>query len=78
MSWDRIGDYLYAANPSQLNNWVQANAGNGTKVEWEFDDLAFQPHIGTNTITAVFEYNNLPQAGDSDSNWMNEADLLGL
>lgn len=62
-AWIRSGSRLYLSNPTQVNAWAQANAGNA-------DTLAYQLHpfdvtgvqSGENMLSVTAEYAGAPRA----------------
>lgn len=77
-AWHRVGDTLYPSTPQTVTTWVQNNGSAGDRLDFELQDLDWNPQAGTNTMTAIVEYGSSTPVGDSDSLFIAPNELLGL
>ena len=76
-NWYSSGSSLYPSDPTQLNNWVNSLVQDNYQLEFDVTGIETSASLGTNTITAIFKYENY-QVGGSASDYLNNADLNGF
>jgi len=76
-NWYKSGGYIFPANPSQINNWIELNVASGETVEVDFSGITMSQKPGNNTVVVILEYGPI-SIGGSDSFYLNEADLNGF
>jgi hypothetical protein len=76
-NWYASGDTLHPSNPTAMSAWVNANWQSGYDLVLDVSGIETTGNIGTNTVTAIFDYDS-GSIGDSDSFYLNDADMNGF